>query len=91
MTLPAFFFGSLIALLIGSIFHFIVGGNIKKLILYLVLSSLGFWIGNLVANQFNWNWFPLGIINLGGSLSGAFILMAVGHWLSSNGTTTDSK
>jgi len=91
VTFPSFIFGSIFALLIGSIFHLLFGGNINKLILYLILSWIGFWIGNYLALQLHWRFFVMGTLNLGVSIIGALVLLGLGHWLSMEDQTINSS
>jgi len=90
VTLPSFIFGSIFALLIGSIFHLLFGGNIKKLVLYLILSWIGFWIGNYLAFQLKWQLLVMGTLNLGFSILGALLLLSLGFWLSMEDSSIDS-
>ena len=46
MTLPAFILGVALSTLIGAAFHFWRGGSLGRLLLYLVLGWVGFWIGH---------------------------------------------
>ena len=82
MTLPTILFALLIALLYGSLYHFLRGGHFWRLALYLVLSVLGFAIGHLVGLWQGWVFFSLGSLNLGVSTLGSFVILVIGDWLS---------
>lgn len=88
MTYPAFLFGSLVSLLIGAFFHFIIGGNLKKLLFYLIISWIGFWVGHSIASQFGWFYFELGVIHLGPAILGSIALLWIGYQLSLDSGTT---
>jgi hypothetical protein len=82
MTFPAIIFGLLVACLIGSVFHFWRGGSLVRLILYLVLSIVGFWAGQIVGDLIGLRFWSVGSINLGACLLSCIIFLGVGYWLS---------
>lgn len=82
MTLPALLFALLIALFYGVLYHLIRGGGFWRLILYLVLSVIGFAIGHLVGVWRGWFLWPLGPLNLGMSSIGSILILLLGDWLS---------
>ena len=81
LTLPAFLFGSLLALLLGAAVHFWQGGNWKYLLLYISISWFGFWIGHFLAKALNWTFFQLGPVNLLIALFGDLLGLAFALWL----------
>ncbi len=82
MPLPSILLGLLIALLIGSLFHLIRGGGGWRLLLYLVLSPIGFVLGHFVGEWRNWFFFPVGSLNLGMEIIGSIVFLIFGDWLS---------
>ena len=48
MTIPAVLFGIFLSTLYGALFHFWRGGDTKRLILYIALSWVGFWLGHFI-------------------------------------------
>jgi hypothetical protein len=82
MTIPSLLFALLIALLYGALYHFLRGGGFWRLILYLVLSVLGFTAGHFIGLWQGWIFFPLGSIDLGSSSAGSLIVLILGDWLS---------
>ena len=82
MTLPTLLFALLIALLYGALYHLIRGGGFWRLILYFVLSTLGFAAGHLMGVWGGWSFLPLGSLNLGTSSIGSIIVLVTGDWLS---------
>lgn len=82
MTLPTLLLGLLIALLYGSVYHLIRGGSFLRLLLYLVLSVLGFGAGYVIGLWRGWVLIPLGALNFGLSTIGSVVILILGDWLS---------
>lgn len=82
MTYPAFLFGTLISLSLSAFFHFIFGGDLKKLLLYLIVGWVGFWAGHSIANQFSWFFLEFGVIHLGAAIIGEIIFLWIAYQLS---------
>jgi uncharacterized membrane protein YeaQ/YmgE (transglycosylase-associated protein family) len=82
MTIPAVLFGIFLSTLYGALFHFWRGGETKRLILYLVLSWVGFWVGQLLGTAMGWTFAEVGSLNLGMATLGSAIFLGVGYWLS---------
>ncbi|MFN2303280.1 MAG: hypothetical protein ACK2TV_06050 [Anaerolineales bacterium] len=82
MTFPAIVFSFFIATMLGSFLHLWRGGGFFKLILYLVLSWIGFFGGHLLAESFSINFLNLGSIHLGMGILGSIVLLSLGYWLS---------
>jgi len=90
-SLPAILLGFLISSLIGSAFHLIFGGNSGKLIYYLILSWIGFWIGQALANILGWEFLSLGQLHLGMAVLLSVIFLAIGYWLGLKPKTDDKN
>lgn len=82
MTFPTLLFALLLALLYGALYHLLRGGGFWRLILFLILSILGFAAGHLVGWWRGWFFLPLGSLNLGMSTIGSILVLLVGDWLS---------
>lgn len=82
MTIPALLLALLFALLIGTLYHLLRGSGIGHLLLFLGLSVLGFGGGHLLSLWLNWDFLPLGQINIGLSSVGSIIFLVIGDWLS---------
>lgn len=91
MTIPALLLASLFVLLYGAAYHLLRGGGIGHLLLYLGLSGLGFGLGHIISLWLNWDFFPLGQINLGVSTIGSLIVLVIGDWLSRIEDREESK
>jgi hypothetical protein len=82
MTLPALIFGILLASLYGAIFHLFLGGGIGRLILFVILSWMGFLAGQILASYLGWTFDLLGPLHLGTASLSSFLFLAIGYWLS---------
>ncbi len=82
MTIPAFVFGFFLASLYGAVFHLWKGGKLPRLVLYLVLSWVGFILGHLLAARLGWTFLSVGPLNAGLATLGSVIFLLAGHWLS---------
>jgi uncharacterized membrane protein YeaQ/YmgE (transglycosylase-associated protein family) len=82
MSAATLLLGLIIAILLGALFHLWRGGKAGRLLFYLIVSIIGFWIGQLAANLLNWNFDKLGPLHLGFSILGSLISLFFGHWLS---------
>jgi hypothetical protein len=81
MTFPAILFGIFLSTAYGAAFHFWKGGSLNKLLLYVILAWLGFWIGHIVGGLIGWNFAAVGPINAGLATVGSAIFLLVGEWL----------
>ena len=82
MSAPTLLLGSVIAILIGAIFHLWRGGKGGRLLLYITLSMVGFWAGHFIASKLSWDIDKLGQLHLGFSILGSLIFLLIGYWLS---------
>jgi hypothetical protein len=82
MSLPGLIFGIIISILYGAIFHFWRGGGPIRLILYLILSVSGFWIGQIIAAKYNLTFLSIGTLHLGLATICSILFLSIGHWLS---------
>jgi hypothetical protein len=82
LTLPALIIGILISTLYGAAFHLWRGGGLRRLILYLILSWVGFWTGQFLGNLLDWHFASFGPLNLGMATIFSILFLLLGHWLS---------
>lgn len=82
MTIPNFILGVLISTLYGALFHFWRGGNAGRLILYLIFSWIGFWLGHIIGALIDLNFLSLGPLRLGLATLGSLVALFFGYWLS---------
>jgi len=82
MTFPAIVFSVFSAFLLGSLLHLWRGGSLTRLVLYLFLSLLGFFIGHFAADMLSVRFMRVGTINLGVGILGSLVMLGLGYWLS---------
>ena len=82
MTIPSLLLALLIALLYGALYHLLRDGGFWRLMLYFILSVIGFAAGHFVGLWLGWIFIPLGTIDLGASSAGSLIILVIGDWLS---------
>jgi hypothetical protein len=86
MAFPSLALALVCALVIGSLFHLVVGGGGAWLSLYLLLSMLGFGAGHWLASSQHWSFLAVGSLQLGPAAAGSMLLLVLGHWLGRRGT-----
>lgn len=82
MTFPAIIFSFFVASLFGSLLHLWRNGGLFRLVLYLVLSWIGFFGGHILAQILSIHFLDLGTIHLGMGILGSLALLGLGYWLS---------
>lgn len=91
MTFPSLLFAFLVASFYGVLYHLIRDGGFWRLILYLVLSLIGFAIGHFIGLWRGWTFIPLGSLNIGLSSLGSILMLIFGEWLSRIEGNQESK
>jgi len=82
MSLPNLLIGLILSTLLGAAFHLWRGGGFFKLILFILLGWLGFWIGHFAAQSLGLRFFNLGALNLGAAVLVSLLFLFIGQWLS---------
>ncbi len=82
MTLPSIIIGMIFSTLYGALFHFWRGDGLGRLILYIILAWIGFWLGHFAGEALDFTFFSLGPLRLGAATLGAAISLGIGYWLS---------
>jgi len=82
MTFPAILFGLVLSSVYASAFHFWKGGSLGKLLIYVIISGLGYWTGHIVGAKLGWSFWMIGPINNGMATLGSLIFLFIGEWLS---------
>lgn len=80
---PTFTFGFIIATLIGAIFHLVVGGDFRRLALYLLCGWAGFGLGHVAGTLFGIETFNIGTLRAFPAIMGSLIALIVALSLSS--------
>jgi len=73
MTAPGLYFALLISTGLGLIFHFVRGGGMARLALYLVTAWVAFLAGQVVADLLDWHLFRVGPLNLFAAILAALL------------------
>jgi uncharacterized membrane protein YeaQ/YmgE (transglycosylase-associated protein family) len=82
MTLPSLILGFLIATLLGAFLHLILGGGLGRLLLYILMGWLGFWVGQVIASYLGWSFDRLGQIHLMTASIVCVLFILIGHYFS---------
>ncbi len=82
MTVPSVLLGAIYAMLVGALFHVMVGGGAGRLLFYLVLSLAGGAAGQWLGTWQNWSVLLVGPLDIGMVTIGSLMLLGIGHWLS---------
>jgi uncharacterized membrane protein YeaQ/YmgE (transglycosylase-associated protein family) len=82
MTLPAVIIGFIISTALGALFHLWRGGGATRLLLYMILSWIGFWSGHTLGRILGWDVGKLGPVYILFACLGSLLLLGIGYWLS---------
>jgi len=82
MNTPILLLGFVISTLYGAAFHFWRGGSLKRLLLYITLSWMGFLVGHFVGGMLSYSFWSIGVLHAGMATVGSFLFMLIGYWLS---------
>lgn len=84
MPAPGTTFGFILATLFGAGYHLIVGGDIRRLALFLLSAWVGFGLGHMLGVTFGINFLSIGTLRVLAASIGALVALAVAHVLTSN-------
>lgn len=82
ITLPAILMGIFFSTIYGAVFHLWKNGGFLRLLLYIILSWVGFWVGHLLGATLKWTFLSIGPLRFGMATLGSLIFISGGHWLS---------
>ena len=82
MTIASMVLGFVLSSLAGFLFHLWKDGGIGRLVVYVLLSWVGFWGAQAIGMQWKIGFFSVGALSVGSNLAGSVVLLFVGHWLS---------
>jgi hypothetical protein len=82
MTAPALLYSFILASFLGSAFHFWKGGGGGKLIMTLILSWAGFYLGHLMGASWGLEFLMIGPVYGGIGVIGSIILLFLGNFVS---------
>ncbi len=80
-TASSIVLGFLLSTAYGTLFHLLIGGPGRRLILYVIASWLGFTIGHFLGEMLLIDWFKLGPLNLLAASAGSWIALFSSWWL----------
>ncbi|MCY4526606.1 MAG: hypothetical protein OXB89_08345 [Anaerolineaceae bacterium] len=78
---PVFTFGFILATLHGAIFHIVVGGDVRRLALFMLAAWAGFALGQLMAISLDLSVLLVGEIHLGPASLCALVALVLVHLL----------
>ena len=71
----------LLATAYGALFHFLIGGSTRRLLMYIMVAWAGFAIGHLLGQVLLVDWLKLGPLYLFSASVGAWIALFGSWWL----------
>lgn len=87
---PTTIFGFILATLFGAGFHILVGGDVRRLALFLLAGWIGFGIGHLVGVLFSVNILNIGTLRVATATVGAIMALISAHLLTTDKSKTRS-
>jgi len=81
MLNPVFLFAFVLATMYGLAFHVLMGGNARRLVLFVATGWLGFLLGQYVGGYLNIALFKIGIVHLLPASIAAGALLVFAHML----------
>lgn len=73
---PTFVFALIVATLLGTLAHFIFGGDARRLVLFLIVAWVGFALGHVLGVAFRIDILNVGTLRLFAALLGGSMLLA---------------
>lgn len=80
-TASSIVLGFLLSSAYGALFHLLIGGSAKRLLLYVLSSWIGFILGHFLGDILQLNWLILGPLNLLSASLGSWIAIIGSWWL----------
>lgn len=74
----------ILATLFGATFHLIMGGDARRLALFLLSGWIGFSLGHLLGIVFEINFLNIGTLRIVSASMGAIVALVVAHVLTTN-------
>ena len=91
MPNPVFAFACIIATMYGLAFYVVVGGDARRLVLFVVTSWVGFLLGQYIGGSLHLDILRIGTIHLLPATVAAFALLLFAHMLTSQPSTPVSR
>lgn len=80
---PTATFAFIIATLLGAGFHFLVGGDVRRLALFLLAGWVGFTLGHMVGALFEIDILNIGTLHIVSASAGALVALSAAFVLTS--------
>jgi hypothetical protein len=90
MPSPSVTFGFILATLYGAAFHFFVGGDARRLALFLLSAWIGFTLGHVFGVIFAVDVLPIGPLRFFAATLGAWLALLAARFLTDNRTDNRS-
>lgn len=81
---PITLFGFIVATLLGATFHLVMGGDARRLALFLLAGWLGFSLGQILGTVLEINLLSIGTLRIVPALIGALIALLMAHIFTNN-------
>ena len=78
---PTATFGFILATLYGAGFHFLVGGDARRLALFLLSAWVGFTLGHILGVMFMIDFMNIGTLRIIAATAGALVALVAAHFL----------
>lgn len=91
MPSPSVTFSFIVATLIGAGFHFIVGGDVRRLALFLLTAWVGFALGHIAGGLFGLNLLNIGPLRIIPAVIGALVALVVANVITARSPQTRRK
>ena len=83
---PTLTFAFIIATLLGAGFHFVVGGDVRRLALFLLAGWVGFALGHMLGVLFEINFLNIGTLRIVAAAGGALVALMAAFVLTAGRT-----
>ncbi len=80
LAIAGFILSALLAIAYGAAFHFLVGGPLPSIVIYLIASAVGFIIGHFIGRFLGVEIFRLGAVYLLTASIGSWVLLIFIRW-----------
>lgn len=78
---PTFTFAFMIATLFGAVFHFILGGDVRRLALFLLAAWVGFGLGHMLGEMLSIDILMIGPLRIVSASIGAILALVAAYLL----------
>ncbi len=79
MPTPSVIFAFILATIYGALFHLLVGGDVRRLALYLLAAWLGFTLGHFAGALLGFDLLQVGALRVFSATAGAWVALLAAH------------